>query len=245
MKTLLLIVSLLLIHPMTNDKEKIQTDLPLKYLVHTSGSTKDRPLIIFLHGYGSNEEDLFALRSELLPEYTYISIRAPIHLFGAGYQWFSLQPPAGGLAQVARELSDSTKLLEDFIKAVARKYETPAEKIILVGFSQGGIMSYELALKKPQVVRAMAALGSMMLPTLQQQITPGTNLYGLDVFIGHGVEDNRIPLSSALATQQTLLKTSIKPEYHAYNGLGHSINNALMKDLHNWILKVVNTPRKI
>lgn len=229
---------------MLNAKEKILTDLPLKYLVHTKGPTKDKPLIIFLHGYGSNEEDLFALRNALLPDYTYISVRAPLHLYGGGYQWFSLQPPAGGLLQVAKELNDSHKLIESFVAAAAKKYETSADKIVLVGFSQGGIISYEFALKKPLSVRGMAALGSMMLPTLQQQITPGQNLQGLDVFIGHGVEDNRIPISSALAAQQILLKTSIKPEYHSYNGLGHSINDALMKDLHDWILKIINTPRK-
>lgn len=229
---------------MINAKEKIQSDLPLKYLVHTSGTTKDKPLVIFLHGYGSNEEDLFALRNALLPDYTYISVRAPLHLYGGGYQWFSLQAPAGGLLQVAKELSDSNRLLEAFVTAVAKKYETSSDKIILVGFSQGGIISYELVMKKPLAVRGMAALGSMMLPTLQQQISPRLNLQGLDVFIGHGVEDNRIPISSAMAAQQTFLKTSIKPEYHSYKGLGHSINDALMKDLHDWILKIVNTPRK-
>jgi phospholipase/carboxylesterase len=233
---------------MTYSKEKIHTDLPLKYLEHVPNSVidqnnKNKPLIIFLHGFGSNEEDLFELKSELMPDYIYLSVRAPMQIYNGSYQWFSLQMPAGGLIQVAKELSENGKLLEDYIKAAAKKYDTSADKIFLVGFSQGAIMSYELALTKPQSVRGIVALSGMILPTLESQITPGTDLKNLAVFIGHGSLDNRIPITAANTAKEILSKTSIKPEVHTYEGLGHSINQKEIRDINEWIQKTLSSKR--
>jgi phospholipase/carboxylesterase len=228
---------------MTYSADILHTDLSLKYLSHTPSDTKNKPLIIFIHGYGSNEKDMFSMKSEFMPEYSYVSVQAPLSLFPGGYQWFSLQMPNGGLIQIEKELNNSRKLLEDFIKAIAVKYQTMTEKILLIGFSQGAIMSYEIALKNPKAIRGMAALSGAILPTLQLQITAGYDLKNLAIFIGHGTNDNRVPYSAATIANETLSKTTIKPEFHTYQGLGHSINQAELADLKKWIVKTLSTPR--
>lgn len=236
----------MLLTTMTYSKETIQTDLPLKYLEYIPqkfANDKNRPLIIFLHGYGSNEADLFELKNELMPDYNYLSVRAPMQLYSGSYQWFSIQAPAGGLVQVAKELHENGKLLEDFISAAAKKYHTSAENIFLVGFSQGAIMSYELALKKPKAVRGIVALSGMILPSLESQMHSGLDLLNLAIFIGHGTLDNRIPVSAGVAANSALAKTSIRPEFHTYEGLGHSINEKEIKDINLWIQKTLSTPR--
>ena len=220
-------------------KKILQTDLPLKYLAHSEGVNK--PLIIFLHGYGSNEGDLFSLRQELMPDYTYVSVRAPLTLYEGSYQWFSLQLPTGGLLQIEKELMNSEKILEEFISACAQKYQTTKDKIILVGFSQGAIMCYQMALKNPELVRGIACLSGMILPT--QQITPGMDLKNLAIFIGHGTNDQRVPYFAGEVAYEALLKTSVRPTWRSYQGLGHSINEHEIKDINEWIQQTLTTPR--
>ena len=66
----------------------LQTDLPLKYLAQATPESRDQPLVIFLHGYGSNEQDLFGIKDELPKQYTYLSVRAPRVMQEGSYQWF-------------------------------------------------------------------------------------------------------------------------------------------------------------
>ena len=55
----------------------LHTDLPLSYLEQTQGDARNQPLVIFLHGFGSNEEDLFGIKDALPSTWTYLSARAP------------------------------------------------------------------------------------------------------------------------------------------------------------------------
>ena len=65
------------------------TDLALPYLASSPAAAKDAPLVIFLHGYGSDERDLFGIKGDLSPDYTYLSVRAPLDVDGGGHKWFS------------------------------------------------------------------------------------------------------------------------------------------------------------
>ncbi|MEA9357311.1 dienelactone hydrolase family protein [Bacteriovorax sp. PP10] len=227
---------------MTYSEIKIQTDLPLKYIAQTPADTKNKPLVIFLHGFTRSEQDISHFKNDFFPEFTYLSVRAPLPIY-SGHQWFSLQIPPGGLIQVGQEIKNSSKLLEDFIKGAVRKYQTDTEKVFLIGFSQGAMMSYELGLRKPMTVRGIAALSGAMLPIVQSQMKPGHDLKNLAVFIGHGTEDNRIPLDAASAANSTLSKTSISPTFHSYEGLGHTINHKELVDINAWIKNTLSTNR--
>ncbi len=217
----------------------LHTDLSLKYLAHLPADTTNRPLIIFLHGYGSNEEDLFELKNEFSPEYIYLSVRAPMDLYQGSYQWFSLQMPLAGSLEAQKQVQDHAKLLQNFVKEAATKYKTTADKVLLIGFSQGAIMSYELALRNPDSVKGIIALSGRISPILLPEITPGMNLGNLAVFIGHGTKDDRIHVRDAISANEILSKTSITPEYHEYAGLGHSINMIELADIREWILKTL------
>lgn len=223
--------------------DNILIDLPLKYLVHAPSDTKDKPLIIFLHGYGGNEENLFTIKENFIPECTYVSVRAPIPLFHRAYQWYNLQTPSTGLVEVARQIQSSTRLLEEFIIKATQKYETDSEKVILVGFSQGATISYELALRRPLLVRGIIALSGTILPFLKAEIKPGHDLKSLAIFIGHGDMDSTVPISAAIAARDTLSQTTVVPSFHQYPYLGHSTNDEEIEDVKKWILGILEVPR--
>lgn len=231
---------------MINTELKLMTDLPLKYLVAEPkvGTTRmeQRPLIIFLHGYGSNEFDLFELKQEFSPDYIYLSIQAPMMLAPGSYQWYGLQPSEQ--SQVAANVLKHTQLLGDFITSAVNKYQTNADKVFLIGFSQGAIMSYELALQHPKEVRGIAALSGKILAPLKEKIPPGLDLKGLSVFIGHGTNDDRVYYREATEAHALLEKTSIKPVFHSYQKMGHSINQQELTDVRKWIEETLENKRE-
>jgi phospholipase/carboxylesterase len=215
----------------------LQTDLPLKYLEQAQPDSHDQPLVIFLHGYGSNEQDLFGIKDELPATYTYLSVRAPIVMEEGSYQWFR-QKGKGAYNGETDDLKTSGQVLLDFIAQAAKKYHTQPNKVYLVGFSQGAIMSYEVALRHPEAVGGIAALSGRILPVLKSTLKPDEKLQNLAIFIGHGTADKRLPLKDGTDANNLLQSLSLKPEFHAYEGVGHSISAAEMQDLSAWLQRL-------
>jgi len=214
----------------------LHTDLPLSYLEQAPAVTRDKPLVIFLHGYGSNEADLFGLRDQLPAGYTYLSVRAPQTLEEGSYQWFHQQGD-GAYDGVTADLTSSRQALHDFIAKAVAKYHTQASKVVLVGFSQGAIMSYELGLREPQSVRGIAVLSGKILPVLQGELksNPAPALNTLAIFIGHGTEDPRLPFTDASEAQRILHELGLTPDFHAYADMGHTISKTEVEDLNAWL----------
>ncbi|AZD54030.1 phospholipase/carboxylesterase family protein [Pseudomonas chlororaphis subsp. aurantiaca] len=215
----------------------LHDDLPLLYLEQAPADSRDRPLVIFLHGYGSNEEDLFDLKDGLPADYTYLSVRAPQTVEEGSYQWFHKQGE-GAYDGVTAELADSAKLIDAFVRQAVAKYHTRTDRVFLVGFSQGAIMSYELGLRHPQAVRGIAALSGKILPVLRSQLKSGEGLEQLAIFIAHGTADMRLPYSDGSEADSLLRGLGLAPQFHAYPGVGHTISDTELQDLNRWLLSL-------
>ncbi|WP_095153037.1 alpha/beta hydrolase [Pseudomonas sp. Irchel s3b5] len=215
----------------------LQTDLPLKYLEQANAESTHQPLVIFLHGYGSNEHDLFGIKDDLPAQYNYLSVRAPMVMEAGSYQWFR-KKGEGAYNGETDDLKASGQVLLDFITQAAKKYHTEPEKVFLVGFSQGAIMSYEVALRHPQAVGGIAALSGRILPVLKSGLEPDEKRQSLAIFIGHGEQDKRLPLSDGSEANSLLQSVSLEPEFHAYPGLGHSISATEVEDLSAWLQRL-------
>jgi phospholipase/carboxylesterase len=215
----------------------LQTDLPLKYLEQSTPDSRDQPLVIFLHGYGSNEQDLFGMKDELPKPYTYLSVRAPLVLEEGSYQWFR-KKGEGAYNGETDDLKSSGQLLLDFIAKAAQKYHTEPGKVFLVGFSQGAIMSYEVGLRHPEAVGGIAALSGRILPVLKSELKPDEKRQSLAIFIGHGTADKRLPYSDGAEANSLLQSVSLEPEFHAYQGVGHNISAEELQDLSAWLQRL-------
>jgi phospholipase/carboxylesterase len=215
----------------------LQTDLPLKYLEQANADSRDQPLVIFLHGYGSNEQDLFGIKDDLPAQYTYLSVRAPMVMEEGSYQWFR-KKGEGAYNGETDDLKASAQLLLDFVAQAAKKYHTGPDKVFLVGFSQGAIMSYEVALRHPEAVGGIAALSGRILPVLQSELQPDEKRQSLAIFIGHGTADKRLPFSDGTEANSLLKTVSLDPEFHAYQGVGHNISADEVQDLSAWLQRL-------
>lgn len=215
----------------------LQADLPLKYLEQANPDSVNQPLVIFLHGYGSNEQDLFGIKDDLPAQYTYLSVRAPIVMEEGSYQWFR-KKGEGAYNGETDDLKTSSQVLLDFVAQAAKKYHTQARKVYLVGFSQGAIMSYEVGLRHPDAVGGIAALSGRILPVLKSELKHDKNHPLLAIFIGHGTADKRLPLIDGTEANSLLQSLSLKPEFHAYQGVGHNISAEEVQDLSAWLQRL-------
>ena len=213
----------------------LHTDLPLSYLEQTQDDARNQPLVIFLHGFGSNEEDLFGIKDALPSTWTYLSARAPTPVDPNGFRWFTKTPGDGDYDGMTDDLQSSARLIKAFVAKATAKYHTQPDRVFLVGFSQGAIMSYEVALRDPELVRGIAALSGSVLPVLKAQLKPDERLGQLAIFIGHGTLDQALPYASATRANEVLSGLGLKPEFHTYPGMNHTISAAEVQDLKAWL----------
>lgn len=214
-------------------------DLALPYLAAAPADTRNKPMIIFLHGYGSDERDLFGIKDELPQDYTYLSVRAPLEVDGGGYKWFSQDTDQAEYEGVTRDVDQSTDQLRTFIQQATEKYATQPDKVVLIGFSQGAMMSYQIGLQYPELVHAIAPLSGKILADLNARLKPDDRLKPLKVFIGHGTADTRVAYTGATDAQTVLENLLISPQFHAYAGAGHTITGTEVTDLKRWIETVL------
>lgn len=213
----------------------LHTDLPLSYLEQTQSDSRNQPLVIFLHGFGSNEQDLFSLTEQLPQGWTYLSVRAPLPVDAQGYRWFTKKPGDGDYDGVTEQLQSSARLIEDFVAQATAKYHTQSDRVFLVGFSQGAIMSYEVGLRHPETLRGIAALSGSVLPVLKAELKPDEQSKKLAIFIGHGTLDQALPYALATQANEVLQGLGLTPQFHGYPGMNHTISQAEVQDLKNWL----------
>lgn len=213
----------------------LHTDLPLAYLEQARSESRNQPLVIFLHGFGSDEQDLFGIKDALPSTWTYLSARAPMPVAPSGYRWFTKTPGDGEYNGEPADLQRSAGLIKDFVSQATTKYHTRSDRVFLVGFSQGAIMTYEVALRDPQLVRGIAALSGSVLPALKAELKPDPRLNQLAIFIGHGTLDQALPYASATRANEVLSGLGLEPMFHGYPGMPHTISEAEVQDIKVWL----------
>ncbi|MBP1124108.1 MULTISPECIES: alpha/beta hydrolase [Pseudomonas] len=228
-------LALTLVAAAAHADSNLHTDLPLSYLEQTQGDARNQPLVIFLHGFGSDEEDLFGIKDALPSTWTYLSARAPTPVDPHGYRWFTKTTGERDYNGETADLQRSAALIEDFVRKATVKYHTQSDRVFLVGFSQGAIMSYEVGLRKPELLRGIAALSGSVLPVLKAELKPDDALGRLAIFIGHGTLDQALPYASATRANEVLVRLGLKPQFHTYEGMNHTISEAEVQDLKAWL----------
>ena len=230
-----LALALLLVCTASAAQAELLADMPLTYQAQANADTHDQPLVIFLHGYGSNEDDLFGIKDDLPANYTVLSVRGRLELDLGAYQWFHKKVGEAQYDGDSGDLLQSAAAITDFVTRVTEKYHTQPDKVFLVGFSQGAMMTYEVALRHPEVLRGIASLSGRVLPALRAELKGGAKYAGLKVFIGHGTADPQVPYAGATEALGVLKGLSIEPQFHSYPGVGHTISATEVEDLKSWI----------
>lgn len=208
----------------------------LHYLIQEPKVKHDKnPLLLLLHGYGSNEEDLFSFASELPQDHYVISVRAPYVLQPYGHAWYAIHFDAD-----ENKFSDnvqakqSVELIASFIDEVVKQYPIDAKNITLVGFSQGAILSYATALTYPEKVAKVVALSGYFNQEIMPEVIDTKAISHLKFFVSHGSVDQVIPVEWARKAKPALENLGLEVEYHEYP-VGHGVAPQNFFDFKNWL----------
>ncbi len=233
-KTLLLF--LFLIPHLLFAQSELQADLALPYLVRQPNKKSvHTPVLILMHGYGSNEADLFDLKDNLPQNFLIISLRAPMPMGNNSYQWFGMEMTDGKMLGNRIDIANSVAKVKAMIPAIVKKYKADAAQVYLSGFSQGGMMSFEVGLTSPELLKGIAPLSGKIFEPLKAQVKVTAAFKKLRIFIGHGDADNRVAYSFATEANRYLKEMNLNPEFHTYKQMGHSINQDELADLNKWL----------
>ncbi len=192
------------------------------------------PLLLLLHGIGSNEQDLYGLAPFLDKRFLIISVRAPNTLGPGSYAWFEADFTPQGPVINPEQAEASRITLITFLKEAVTAYGADPEQVYLMGFSQGAIMSASVALTHPELVAGVVLMSGRILPEIQPLIASHEELTGLPFLVVHGTADMVLPVSHGRASRQLLSSLPVELTYHEYP-MGHEVGQESLYDVTIWL----------
>mgnify|MGYP006107654679 FL=1 len=200
----------------------------------SNDSNELSPLVIMLHGYGSNEDDLFSFANHMPVNYKIISLRAPYSLPYGGYSWYDINMNENMNIKIdIDQAKSSISKIEDFVKnKLPQKYSFNREKICLIGFSQGTVLSYALSLNNPALFKNVIALSGMI--NMELIAKNDKDYPNLNYFCSHGIQDQVIPVNYSRESVDWLKSKSINHVYKEYD-MAHSVSQENFFDLLKWM----------
>jgi phospholipase/carboxylesterase len=191
------------------------------------------PLLLLLHGYGSNEEDLMSLALQLDQRFFAVSARAPYPLSFGGSAWCLLSETADGLSFDMDEAQSSLLLVEKLIDEAIEAYDLDPAQVYVMGFSQGAALALTLALNNPDKVAGAVVMSGKYLEPLISLSDP-KRLEGKSIFVAHGLSDDVLPIAEGRLIRDKLSETPVALSFHEYL-MGHTVSVESFYDIAGWL----------
>jgi len=220
--------------------------MELLYTAHVPAGDGPHPTVLLLHGWGASAHDLIGLAQILhRGEALVLCPQGPLAFQAGpgavGYGWFPLvpgQPPdpeavEGALAQLGR-----------FLAAALERYAVDPAKLVMAGFSQGGFMAYQLALRDPERYAGLLALSSWLPTEAARAIPRHPGHADLPTLVIHGSSDPMIAIDRAYASRDALLELGVPTVFREYD-MGHEIRPEALREVLTWLEEKVLSPLAI
>jgi phospholipase/carboxylesterase len=214
-------------------------------LTHEAGTTKTpKFLVILLHGYGANGENLIELANEFQPIIQDAYFIAPNAIepweggFPNSYQWFSLYAGVErkALDILAPKIKNANQILLKFIENQLQRFNLSYENLILVGFSQGSMMAIYQGLIMPKKIAGIISFSGKVVEPLSvgDEIISKPN-----ICLIHGTHDAVLPFANFDEAQKILKQHQVPFEAHAIDNLDHTIDIRAVRIAQNFVKKIV------
>lgn len=188
------------------------------------------PLVVMIHGWAGDEASMWIFKQAVPQSAAIITPRAPITVDG-GFAWFTHN---GSRKQPDRAtLEISLQQMEHFIESLPRHYPVDPTRLILMGFSQGAMMSNAFVYAHPDQVVGVASIAGAFPPVVDDELRSNW-LAGLPVFIAHGKKDEVIPVDAAREAHEIYEALGADVTYGEYP-TGHKMHSDGMKTLKQWL----------
>ncbi|MDB9466221.1 alpha/beta hydrolase [Dolichospermum circinale] len=198
--------------------------------VSPPGKQIPKALIVTLHGWGANAQDVASLIPYVnLPDYEFLLPNAPYPYpyTDIGRAWYDLRTE-----NMYAGLAESKQLLIDWLQSLETNTGIPLSRTILSGFSQGGAMTLDVGLSLP--LAGLVVMSGYLHPTVAT-LNPGNFPPTL---IMHGTKDEVVPLQAALKSRDMAKSLGVAVEYHEFE-MGHEINLPMLEALRTFVVKTI------
>lgn len=202
----------------------------LQFLVREPENiTPKTQLLVLVHGYGSNEEDLFSFRHDLPQDWLIVSFRAPKSIDYGGYAWYDID---FNNAEKFIEVDQAVEAMKSIMKSIdhLKHHYALEEKTHIIGFSQGGVLAYAMTLTYPDYFHKVACLSTYPEPKILNNIKGKKEISHLRFFVSHGNEDAVIPLEWGRKAADFLYELGAFFTFREYMN-GHGVNQKNYLDL--------------
>jgi len=206
-----------------------------------------KKLIFMLHGYGDSAENFIHIASPLEKKEwkaNYIALNAPSSIpnYSVGRQWFDLYPNGTYIADagskeieiISNEVLNSVKLIENTIRQTKDAYNLSFKDCFLMGFSQGGMMTFECGRNFSNRLGGLAILSGRI---MYEDLEINQSLVKTPLFISHGDQDEVLPIKAFYAACSYLKEQKLDYEQHVLKGDTHIISPEAIKLLQKFIKK--------
>ena len=219
--------------------------MELLHTVHVPVGDGVFPTVIALHGWGASAHDLFGLApffqgGAALTICPQGSVSVPVGPGQEAWGWF---PITGGGPPDPAGFSRATEQLRGFIDEALERYPVDRRKVVLLGFSQGGVMAYDLALRDPTRYVGLVALSSW-LPEVLVPVTKLPEHEGFPTLVVHGTEDPMIPVERGRESRDRLRDLGVALSYREFE-MGHEIRPEALQALVEWLEDKVFQPIRL
>ncbi|MDT8346599.1 MAG: alpha/beta hydrolase-fold protein [Flavobacteriaceae bacterium] len=212
---------------------------PLYHITRPAKHTdKKTPLVLLLHGYGSDENDLFSFANYLPDEWFIVSARAPLSIYPMGYAWYSIyfDAPEGKFSNT-EEAKNALTRIDELIDYCVNNYPVVRDKISLLGFSQGCILALAYGLTHTNKVKNIIGLSGYL---NQELIPPLDDLTEMlkkkqpSVYLSHGTQDEVIPFEWSKNSGDVLKKLLQDIVFESFP-VGHGVAPENFKAFLDWM----------
>ena len=215
-------------------KHKLSLTHLVREPIETASSTP--PLLLLLHGIGSNEEDLLGLAPYLDERLLVVSARAPIVMGPAAYGWFNIEFTPQDIVADVEQAKESLRLLPAFIDELIESYGADNRCVYLMGFSQGAMMSLALALTSPERIAGVVIMSGRFPSQVLEEEPDKRALEGMPFLVTHGIYDPVIPIEQGRDVRENLKLLSVELAYHEYS-MGHEVSMESLRAVSAWLSK--------
>lgn len=183
-------------------------------------ATPQPPLLILLHGYGTNEEDLLQLAPYIPDQFQIVSFRAPFMLMPGANAWFEIDIAPGKIRGDSAQARDALRVLNESIDAAIQTYHTNPAATFVLGFSQGGAMAGLVALSRADICGTVLLSGVNPFGLWDHTNLPASHP---DLLIVHGTYDEVVPVAHGHDTRDTFISHRFTVRYDELP-IGHTID---------------------
>lgn len=198
------------------------------------------PLLILLHGIGSNEQEFIRLLDGVDDRFLVASLRAPFAQTAGSNSWFSVEWSGGNAISNPAQAEYSRSKLINWISEALNKFKVDSSQVHLLGHSQGAVVALSAILSRPDLITSTAAINGQVLPETRKILSEPERLRNKPILVIHGIQDIFYPISLGRATSAMLATLPVKVQYFEYH-MGHSLTPESLQKSQEWLTGLLDS----